>query len=598
MGIYEFKKEDAYRFAREQNIRTRVRGNELIFEKCPYCGERSSDKHKFAINLETGLYKCLRATCDAHGNMITLARDFEFTLSEDVERYFKLRNANISFKRFKDSHRPIEVRDGAIGYLQKRGISEQTCRKYEITTKPDDPNILVFPFKDEHGNLQFVKYRNAEFQKGITAGSKEWAESNCMPILFGMAQCLEGGQLVITEGQIDSLSLSEAGIDNAVSVPTGANGFTWVPYCWDFLQRFTKIVVFGDYENGIITLSEQIRVRFPKKTYIVRKEDYKGCKDANEILQQYGKQALIDAVNHAEYQSSKRLKDMSEVQRVDIENVETIRTEIKTIDKILSGGFKIGSVNLITGKAGNGKSTLASQFLVEGLNQGYCCFIYSGELPDFYVKSWINRQIVGKKELRNSEIDKCNAWYKNRLFVYENNVDLEEEGDTEGLLETMEEAIIQKSCKLLLLDNLMTALDDAATNEQLFMAQSNFVGKLAKIAQKYSVIILLVAHPKKNNLGGVNDGVSGSSNIINKVDTIMSYDRITNEKDADYGKENVRNLVISKNRLTGRLGETKLFYSEDSKRINDIDSFIRNYFGSEDDFMEPIGEDETENPFL
>ena len=51
------------------------------------------------------------------------------------------------------------------------------------------------------------------------------------PILFGMAQCRNSTGWVITEGQIDSPTLSECGIENAVSVPTGALGFTWFPNC-------------------------------------------------------------------------------------------------------------------------------------------------------------------------------------------------------------------------------------------------------------------------------------------------------------------------------------------------------------------------------
>ena len=50
--------------------------------------------------------------------------------------------------------------------------------------------------------------------------SKEWCERDCKPILFGMKQCDDAfKQLVITEGQLDSLSVAAAGINNAVSVP-------------------------------------------------------------------------------------------------------------------------------------------------------------------------------------------------------------------------------------------------------------------------------------------------------------------------------------------------------------------------------------------
>ena len=78
-----------------------------------------------------------------------------------------------------------------------------------------------------------------------------------------MKQCDGFERLVITEGQIDSLSVDTAGINNAVSVPTGANGFTWVPYCFDWVSRFEEIVVFGDFEKGRMTLLDDIRKRFP-----------------------------------------------------------------------------------------------------------------------------------------------------------------------------------------------------------------------------------------------------------------------------------------------------------------------------------------------
>ena len=41
-------------------------------------------------------------------------------------------------------------------------------KKYEITCQSKNDKILVFPFFDESGKLQFVKYRNTDFVKGET----------------------------------------------------------------------------------------------------------------------------------------------------------------------------------------------------------------------------------------------------------------------------------------------------------------------------------------------------------------------------------------------------------------------------------------------
>ena len=86
--MYTFKREDAFRFMREQGLKAKTVGNELRFYKCPYCKGTSNDKDTFAINLNTGMFKCMRATCGAHGNMITLHKDFGFSLGTEPDEYY------------------------------------------------------------------------------------------------------------------------------------------------------------------------------------------------------------------------------------------------------------------------------------------------------------------------------------------------------------------------------------------------------------------------------------------------------------------------------------------------------------------------------
>lgn len=572
MSMYEFDPSDARRFADHIGIQARQRGDELIFSKCPYCRNSTNSKEKFSINLKTGQFNCFRASCGVRGNMFTLSKDFNFQISEQVDRYLNRNGFNNRFKRFKESHK--ESTDPAIEYLRNRGISEEVCRKYELTTKAEQDNVLVFPFKDQNGELRFIKYRNMEFIKGETKGSKEWCEADCMPILFGMNHCTDG-RLIITEGQIDSLSCAEAGLDNAVSVPTGAQGTTWIPHCFDWIsKRFDEIVVFGDCENGKITLTEMIQSRFgkSKRVRIVRMDDYQGCKDANELLQLHGKDAVRQAVDNAETVLSLQVKDMSDVQVVDMSKIPRISTGFEKADNKLGGGFMFGQVILLTGKRGNGKSTLGSQFVCEALRQGFNGFIYSGELPNFYVKSWIDGQIYGHSHLTNTQISECEDMYRDRLFIY--NSSLIETDELDDLLTVVEDTIIKKDIKFVLLDNLMTALN-AETNEQLYRRQSEFVGRLAKMAKAYNNVIMLVAHPRKSKAEFDNDDVSGTADITNRVDVVMSYDK--DEKLAD----DVRKLKITKNRLTGRLGEIELFFDEDSKRISDIPAnFQKDYLSS------------------
>lgn len=563
---YQPSKEDILRFASFTGIRHKVKRDEVTFEYCPYCKSNSKDKETFSINLNTGKFHCFRASCGVSGNMITLSKDFNFQLSEDVDRYINRNYFDDRFRRFKSEH--FESKDPAIRYMKSRGISENTCKKYEITTKADDDNVLVFPFKNQDGEMKFIKYRNMTFKKG-DSGSKEWCEKDCMPILFGMAQCnLDNKTLIITEGQIDSLSVAEVGFDNAVSVPTGARGTTWIPHCYDWmLKNFKEIIVFGDYENNMITLSDMIGNRFKRSmnVRVVRKEDYQGCKDANELLNTKGRQAVADAINNAQAMLNSRVKDMADVEYVDLSKKPKVKTLYSKLDDLLKGGMMMGQVILVTGKRGNGKSTFASQLVCSALSQNYNSFMYSGELPDYWVKSWIDGQIYGNQNLTNSQIKECEDWYRGRLFIYSN--EIIDNDETDDLLAALTDTIIKKDIKFAVLDNLMTAID-AGTNEALYRKQSEFVGKLAKIAKAYEMVIVLVAHPRKSKTEFDNDDVSGSADITNRVDVVMSYD-----KDNQRG-DDIRVLKVTKNRISGKLDSYTMYYSDMSKRISDIEGIF------------------------
>lgn len=228
--MYKFRSEDAVRFAAEQGIPANKSGNELIFFECPYCrGGANGDSSTFSINLTTGQYECKRASCGAKGNMITLAKDFNFSLGKDADVYYQIKQKQ--FTEFKRPAHEVNSSAEAIAYFSKRGIDAETVRRYKITTKKDAPNIIVFSFYSADGQkIEFLKYRKTDFDKSKDK-NKEWCERNCKPVLYGMECCTsDSKRLYITEGQIDSLSLASVGIKNAVSVPTGAKGFTWIPH--------------------------------------------------------------------------------------------------------------------------------------------------------------------------------------------------------------------------------------------------------------------------------------------------------------------------------------------------------------------------------
>ena len=574
---YELKQSDIFDLANFIGAETKEKGDELFFKWCPKCrGGDHRDKETFSVNLKTGAFKCFRASCDYHGHFVELARDVGFELDHGQKREYR-----------QLPQRKLKVRDAALDYLASRGISAETGKKYNITTQANNDNILVFPFYDENGVLQSVKYRNAKFRKGIDK-NKEWFEADTKPILFGMNHCNGFDRLIITEGQLDSLSVADCGIDNAVSVPTGAMGFTWVQHCWSWITKFKEIVVFGDYEHGSMSLLDPLRQRLPNRILSVRLCDYLGEKDANDILRKFGKQAIITAVENAEPLKLSNVKDLSTVKAVDINELPKIRTNITDIDRLI-GGLVMGQVILLTGKRGDGKSTFMSQLICEALDQGESVFVYSGELADYHFKRWLDYQLAGNKNiiesrniygdpvytLPNSVIEKINHWYAGRAYIYDNSYVSDDSSELESITDTIEGVIRQYGVKLVCIDNLMTAMDVVERQDNLYLAQSNFVGKLKKIAVRLNVAIILVAHPRKSNGQDFsNDDVSGSSDITNKVDVVMSY-----KKDETDDHDSL--LYITKNRLFGKCayGENaiQLKYSDKTKRVFGKDAGIAVY---------------------
>ena len=561
--MYEFKSSDVFDFANFIGAEAKRKGNELFFKYCPQCKGGGNDKETFSVNLENGASKCFRASCDYHGHFVELARDFSFKLEDEQERKYR-----------KLPQPKIESKPKAIEWLEKRGISADVVKRYKITVQKDNDNILVFPFYDEQGVMQFVKYRKMDFDKEKDK-SKEWCEKDTMPILFGMAHCEDFSRLVKTEGQIDSLSVASCGIKNAVSVPTGALGFTWLANCWDWINKIKEIVVFGDYEKGKITLIETLEKRIQGKVKCVRCEDYLCEKDANDILRKYGKDAIIKAVENAELREVKYVQRLANVEAVNLTDLPKIKTGIRQLDRVC-GGLLRGHVVLLSGKRGEGKSTFMSQIVAEAIEQDNAVFVYSGELPNYHFKNWLDLQIAGNKYvstrqneygdneyyLTDDTVKKINKWYYDKAFIFDNSAVADDE--YEGLLKVIVDSICRYDIKLVCIDNLMTAMD-CDVNTDLYRQQSSFVKNLEKLAQQYDVAIILVAHPKKTQGDFDNDTVSGSSDITNAVSFVFNYQR------AKEGTEHDSELMITKNRLNGKIitGENsiKLYYSEKSKRV-------------------------------
>lgn len=612
-------------FIRSVNPECKKKGkNEYVFTYCPFCnGGKNRDKETFSINTETGRYCCQRSSCGESGNLWTLSKDSRFSYVLEVETENEVRRHTHTFRTCEDHD------ERAAEWIeQNRSIPKEITYKYKVAfgtekfksiynlqglkvcAKPE--NVLVWQFTNPQGNkTMWYKFRKTE-----GSGSKEWSIGNDFviedkryhvePCLFGMGECdYKTSEIIMTEGQFDTLAVSAAGYGNVVSVPTGAKGFKWFDendLSKNFLQRFSTLIIFGDKEHDNISLLNEMTGRFKGKIKHVRLEDYRDCKDANDILWKYGIEQIKKCIENAEEVQIKNLKKMKDIKRVNMSELPRIKTGIAKLDEYLLGFF-FGQVITLTGRSGDGKTTLASQFVANALDQHIPTVIYSGEIPDWMVKGWLVLQLAGPdnievtlagSDVRQEIYNKIESWeaFSEECSVYTvEDLDLNDnEDDGQSMLDTIKEAILRNGVKFIVIDNLMTAMNFTEDGD-LNKTQSRFVKQLKFIAKTYDVIILLVAHPKKSpsrrDTEVTKEDIAGSSNIGNLSDTILAYSR---PKDESVTWE--RELKVLKNRWNNDRGVGAdgigLYFNETSKRIaEDLHGFNFSYewesFENEDD---------------
>ena len=307
---------------------------EVVARTCPFCnGGENGDTNTFYISYQTGQYMCHRGKCGAKGGWIALLRHFgEAAGIASVSKQFTPISAT-----------PLPRTPEIDSYFSQRGISIATLDRFQIGATRD--GNIVFPFYIE-GDLIYLKYRTPVL--GVTK-RKEWAQKGSPPVLFGMDLCDASFPLVITEGMLDSLSCAEAGIPNAVSVPTGCENFDWIEPCWSWLENFKRIILFGDNDEPGRKMVAKLTKRLGEdRVWIV--DDYpEGCKDANDILVKCGKDVLVQSYKSAKEVPITGMLDLSDVQEVDPTTVPRIKTFIPALDESING-LEMGGITVFTGK--------------------------------------------------------------------------------------------------------------------------------------------------------------------------------------------------------------------------------------------------------
>ena len=478
-----------------------------------------------------------------------------------------------------------------LTYCEKRNISKSTI---DYVGVKENNGSVCFEYRNELGEHLANKYRRTKKPKNNNAPKMWFEKGTNVNTLFNMDKVNVSEPLLITEGEFDCLSAIESGFKNTVSIPSGVNSTNeWITSNWTFIEQFEEIIIWFDNDEAGIKGAREVFNRLPNASVkIVRCEI---ANDINELLHKYGKLAILKQIEKATTPTLEGVATLDMIEDFDVHEAETLKTGIDDIDTDLIG-MVFGSLNVLSGRNGSGKSTILNQiYIAEAINQGYKTFLFSGELIGGNVKYWLLQTLANEeqfaeytakdghkyKKVTIQAKEKIVQDVKDRFFLYDS-----DDYRIEAIIEKMTILAKRYGVRVFIIDNLMT-LESSLKDK--YEAETDTVKKLKNFAKKYNAIVHLVAHPRKSMNENISkDDVSGSANITNLADYVTVI-----ERNFDKDKEYDASLNILKNRHTGVNVEMKLKFNIERKRFYSpsLNELSKRYL----DNFEQLGIDEWDN---
>jgi twinkle protein len=496
------------------NPTSRESGNTKL--TCPVCAKDHSpgkqNNKDLSFNLETKLGKCHR--CNSSFYVPSTKREVVKIHTKPVWK-----NNTV-------------IDDKVMQYLESRKISQSTMRWNDLVSS----GLELMNGKEEM-TIQFNYWRKGELiNKKFRDSKKHFKMVAGAELIFYNIDSIRGQDtVIITEGEMDCLSLLEAGYKAVVSVPNGAGAsFEFMDSCIDDYAGVERIILATDQDEAGYKLREELARRLGIERCL--KVDFDECKDANELLIKYGAERLRYVIEGAEtfplegVFSSKDVKEeLEQIYMNGLHGGETVG--IAEFDKLLT--WQTGRVYTVTGIPGHGKSEFID-FILTRLN-----VLRKWKIGYFSPENWpielhvskIIEKITGKKfdaeHLSRKDFEEASSYIAdNYFFIFP-----EEDFTVESILAKASALVSRKGINVLVFDpyNRIEHRLPVGTSETHYI--SSFFDKLANFAKRKDVMIILVAHPtkmkKENGKYDVPNlyDISGSANFYNKTDFGISVYR-------------------------------------------------------------------------
>lgn len=455
----------------------------------------------------------------------------------------------------------MSAAEGRFESLKARHISEETCRKYGYWIgRHKGQTVQIANYYDDSGSLQGqkVRDRNKDF---VTVGSVK------SDMMFGKQLWSGGKKLIITEGEIDCLTMAQ--LMNCkypvVSIPLGAKAaIKSISANMEWINTFDEIILMFDMDDAGRKAAVECAEIMPAGKVKIAVLPHK---DVNECVLKGDSKAVMDAMWNALPFVPDGVVAAADLKK----RVCSFRKKAKDHGiEFAAGpalneatlGARHGEVVMITSGSGMGKSTFVRQQVlawgtVSNLKVGIAALEEAVEETIIDLIGLNNnlklRQFPDLMGDETFEQEYDRLFNTGNFYLYDSFA----ESAMERLLAKMAYMVDGLGCEIVVLDHIsivVSGMDDNADERKTI---DNIMTKLKVFAKTKGVLVVVICHLKNPEKGKAHEegrqvsitDLRGSGSLRQLSDTIIALER--NQQGDDPSRVTIRLL---KCRFTGTTG--------------------------------------------
>lgn len=523
----------------ELGIEIGNKNNSEVKTKCPQCSHTRKNKadKPLSVNIDKGVYNCHNC---GWGGSVLFKEKKEYVKPPTVE---------------------VKLSEKVVEWFETRGISKSTLAHWKVGESLEympqvgaKRNTVNFNYYRK-GELVNVKYRDAAKNFKMVSGAEL--------VFYGLDNIESLDRVYIVEGEMDALSVHEAGIYSVCSVPNGASKgnqrLEYLDNCWRYFEDKQEIILCTDNDKAGLELRKELARRLG--AYRCKYVDFGNYKDANEVLIAEGAAALREYLNNPKTFPLEGVLNVSDIW----DNVLNYNENGVTNYSLYLGDsdeyFKIafGEWTVVTGIPNSGKSDFIDQLCVNfAVRYGFRSAMFAPESFPYegHIKRIANK--LNERNCNNEQLDRTKTFIEEHFYWVK--IDLENL-TLKNILDHFRQLVFQKGVNILVIDP-WNMLDHSAQKDHSYVGV--MLSEITQFCQQTNTHLFLVAHPRKlENINGAFRkpnlyDISGSSDFYNKAYNGLICYRHVGQR-TSYGSDEVEIYVEKvKRKENGQLGSFKV----------------------------------------